>query len=333
MKISRHVVMGFVGFLLTLTVCVAVATLLLPEMPRILKTIVGLWGGFALFIVMLFAVRMIVERVFKHQPDVHENYWETVLAALDRISKGDFSVFLPETGEHFDEMVRAINKMVKGLGDIDKMRTDFISNVSHEIQSPLTSISGFAALLKTDLPEEDRRRYAAIIEMESKRLSGLSDNLMRLSNLDNTTLTRSDYRFDRQIQDAVLALEPQWAAKDITFEVDLHKTVINANADFLHQVLTNLLHNAIKFTPQGGLISVSLNDGVLKIADTGCGIPQDELPRIFERFYKVDKARDRSLGGNGLGLSIVKKILDLHGFAVQVESTVGKGTVFTIRVA
>ena len=335
MNEKLKITLGILGFTGVLTLCTVAGHFLLSliaTFPVAADLVASLWVGFLLFALLSWTLHFIAGEF--HQGDNHRRgSWEDTLTALEQISRGDFSVFLPESKDvHFNDLTKAVNDMARNLGDLDKMRSDFISNVSHEIQSPLTSIGGFAALLKTDLPEEERRRYAEIIETESRRLSGLSDNLMKLSSLDNKTVTRHDFRLDKQLQNVILALEPHWAAKKITFEADLEKTTVNGDEELLSQVWTNLLHNAVKFTPQDGIIYVSLKDGSIKIADTGCGIPQEELPRIFERFYKVDKARDRSLGGNGLGLSIVKKILDLHDWPIHVESELGKGTAFTITL-
>jgi signal transduction histidine kinase len=216
---------------------------------------------------------------------------------------------------------------------MEKMRQDFISNVSHEIQSPLTSIRGFAALLKEDaLTPERKNHYVEIIETESRRLSSLSDNLLRLSSLESSdaALSKSEYRLDRQIENAALTLEPQWRAKDITMDAELEKMALCADEGLMSEVWVNLLHNAVKFTPRHGKIMIALrpDDGEIhcKISDTGPGIAPEDQMRIFERFYKADKARDRSLGGNGLGLSIVKKIVELHGGRVEVTSELQKGT-------
>ncbi len=335
MNEKLKITLSILGFTVVLTLCAVAGHFLLSLMaalPAAVDVVASLWVGFLIFALLAWIIHLIAEQFYQGD-NRRRGSWEDTLTALEQISRGEFSVFLPENEDvHFNDLTKAVNDMARNLGDLDKMRSDFISNVSHEIQSPLTSISGFAALLKTDLPEEERRRYAEIIETESKRLSGLSNNLMKLSSLDNQTITRHDFRLDKQLQNVVLALEPHWAAKNITLEADLEKTTVNGDEELLSQVWMNLLHNAVKFTPQDGIIYVSLKDRAVKIADTGCGIPQEELPRIFERFYKVDKARDRSLGGNGLGLSIVKKILDLHEWPVRIESELGKGTTFTITL-
>jgi signal transduction histidine kinase len=258
--------------------------------------------------------------------------------AMNKMATGDFNVLVKTNEEDpFNEIADKVNRMAKELGSLEKMRQDFISDVSHEIQSPLTSISGFASLMKKgSLSEEQVTHYASIIETESKRLSKLSENLLRLSKLesDDNNLNLNRYQINKQIESILLMLEPQWSEKNITLDVSLEETTICGDEDLLSQVFINLLNNAIKFTPENGSITVKLSNkekGIeCKISDTGVGIaPQDQL-RIFERFYKVDKSRDRSLGGNGLGLSIVKKIVDLHGGQISLVSEIGKGTEFTI---
>ena len=260
--------------------------------------------------------------------------------ALAQIALGNFDVLLEtDTRGWHNDLAEAFNKMAKNLGTMETMRQDFISNVSHEIQSPLTSISGFAALLQKDgLPDDERRRYAAVIGTESRRLSSLSDNLLKLSSLENdkNPLNKREFRLDRQIEHVALTLEPQWTAKNLSLEADLQKLSVCGDEDLLSQVWMNLLHNAIKFTPEGGQINITLtideNLAYVKISDTGEGIAHEDQIRVFERFFKADKARDRALGGNGLGLSLVKKIVELHDGSVTVESEPGEGTSFTVML-
>ncbi|WP_066685868.1 sensor histidine kinase [Christensenella intestinihominis] len=278
----------------------------------------------------------------RHMPK--PNFLDEVFGALDRIAAGDFDVLIDQDAsnpynEHYNEMVSRINSMAQGLKSMEQLRQDFVSNVSHEIQSPLTSIGGYAALLHDEtLPEEKRNHYLDIIEAESKRLSGLSDNLLKLSALDadRAPFDPRPFRLDKQLEEILLLLEPQWSAKEIELNVDLQALTISGDRDLLSQVWINLLNNAIKFSHRGGTISVCLRsaDGGAQctIRDNGIGIPEADLPRIFERFYKVDKARDRKAGGNGLGLSIVKKIVGLHGGTIKAESTAGQGAAFTVSI-
>jgi signal transduction histidine kinase len=260
-------------------------------------------------------------------------------AATTRIAKGDFSVQLPMSHRNeLGELADSINKMAYSLSQLETMRRDFVSNVSHEIQSPLTSIGGFAEALRSEeLTESDRNRYVGIIKQESSRLSRLSENLLKLASLDSEQhpYEPAAYRLDRQLQDVVLSSEPAWLARRLTVELLMEETVIKADEDQLNQVWINLLTNSIKFTPEEGKISFQLSEenghAIVRIADSGSGIPEEERERVFERFYKVDPSRDRTQGGSGLGLSIVKKIIDIHGGTIDIED-VEQGTVFVVRL-
>ncbi|MBB3109505.1 signal transduction histidine kinase [Paenibacillus phyllosphaerae] len=268
--------------------------------------------------------------------------WMEVINAIRRIGKGDFTVTL-ERNRHmrgqFGELADSINDMTTNLSQMEEMRQSFISNVSHEIQSPLTSIRGFARALQEDgLEEEQRNRYYNIIETESMRLSKLSDNLLKLTSLDSDKhpFEPKPYRLDKQLRRMILACEPQWSDKDIVMDVELPELRIAADEDLLSQVWMNLLSNSIKFTPAKGVIRVHAKQQgdhiVVVLSDSGIGIAAEDVPHIFERFFKADKARDRSIGGSGLGLSIVKRILDIHGGIAEVASVLGQGTTFTVRL-
>jgi signal transduction histidine kinase len=229
--------------------------------------------------------------------------------------------------------------MALQLDQMEKMRQEFISNVSHEIQSPLTSIRGFAcALQQNDLSAEDRRHYLDIIEAESMRLSKLSANLLKLASLesDQVRFEPKPYRLDTQIRSLILASEPQWAGKRLEMDVTVDEANIIADEDLLSQVWINLLHNSIKFTPEGGSVRVALQRRAdrleVTIADTGTGIAPEDQPHIFERFYKADPSRRRSEGGSGLGLSIAKKVVELHRGTIAVRSQPGAGAAFTVEL-
>lgn len=285
--------------------------------------------------------RIISTFVFKGHTQARMHLLNQTVEALGKIARGNFNVSVEiENHDPFSEVAQSVNKMARDLASMETQRQDFISNVSHEIQSPLTSISGFAALLKTDsLTNEQRRHYLDIIETESQRLSKLSDNLLKLSTLEAETmpLTPREFRLDKQIKNAVLMLEPQWSEKNIVIDAQIDKTTINADEELLSQVWINLLHNAIKFTPVCGEINITLSEKerVIEcgITDNGIGILKEDQIHIFERFYKVDKSRDRSLGGNGLGLSLCKKIVELHGGTITLESNPDKGTRFIVTLS
>jgi len=274
-----------------------------------------------------------------HRDDLTQIH-DQLTEALSQIAQGRFDVLIdPGSISFYGQLAEAINNMAHDLGTLDTMRAEFVSNVSHEIQSPLTSINGFATLLlRDDLDAATRKHYAAIIESESRRLSSLSDNLLKLSTLDNNKnpLVKRQFRLDRQLEQIALSTEPQWSAKQLAMVADLPATTLYGDDQLLMQCWSNLLNNAIKFTPDGGQITIKVtpleHSVEVAISDTGIGIAPEHQLHVFERFYKADKARDRSLGGNGLGLSLAKTIVELHDGSINVRSQVGVGTTFMVQL-
>jgi two-component system, OmpR family, phosphate regulon sensor histidine kinase PhoR len=294
--------------------------------------------GFFLFGLCMFGISQIP--FFQEK---QSNVLRPLIDAMKNMAQGNFNIDLSfyknEFGGRnhpFNEIAKSVSHMAIELGEMEQMRQEFISNVSHEIQSPLTSISGFAHALKNnDLSDEERLQYLEIIEVESMRLSKLSENLLKLASLesDQPPFEPKTYRLDQQLRRVILSNEPQWRNKDIEMEVSLNKLTIQADEDLLNQVWINLIHNSIKFTANHGKITIELINKdperiVVIIKDTGIGMTKDVQMRIFERFYKADPSRNRSSGGNGLGLSIVKKIIEMHKGEIQVESSPNKGTEF-----
>lgn len=294
---------------------------------------------------MLFGVGIAIIGLFL-RPNEHKLFTE-LIEVMRRISRGDFQVdlapLLGQMGRHererhpFAQLVTTIDDMAANLKEMEELRQEFISNVSHEIGSPLTSIMGFAKALKSGtLDPEERERYLDIIETECVRLSKLSDNLMKLAVLDSakSPVHPAVYRLDKQLITLILACEPQWEAKDIDMNLEPEELDITADEDLMSQVWLNLLHNAIKFTPPGGRISVAVTRengyAAVRVADSGPGIAVEDQPRIFERFYKADKSRTRASGGSGLGLSIAHKIVEMHRGSISVASRPGEGAVFTV---
>jgi two-component system, OmpR family, phosphate regulon sensor histidine kinase PhoR len=270
------------------------------------------------------------------------NVFNPIVEALEKIAKGDFSVRLDSANpdnQMMGVLANSVNKMALELEQMETLRQEFISNVSHEIQSPLTSIGGFAQALQNDqLGVEERHHYLAIIETESRRVSRITEDLLRLAALESehAKFEPKPYRLDKQVRSLILACEPQWVEKGLEFNAALDEVEITADEDLLSQVWTNLIHNSIKFTPQGGKVWVDLRregDAVeFKIRDSGIGIAAEDRARIFERFYKADRSRTRSNGGSGLGLAIAKKIVELHGGEIGVESDPGTGTTFSVKL-
>jgi signal transduction histidine kinase len=268
--------------------------------------------------------------------------FEPIVRAMEQIAKGDFQVRLhyhTRANPVVSELASSVNQMALELNQLEQMRQEFISNVSHDIQSPLTSIRGFAQALHDEhLSVEERDHYLAIIENESMRLSRMTDNLLKLASLEseNVRLAPQSYRLDKQIRTLIVAYEPQWTAKTLDMDVALEELEIVADEDLLSQVWGNLLHNSIKFTPDGGRVCVEAHRQgstvECRIMDTGIGIPEEAQAHIFERFSKADASRERSREGSGLGLAIAKKIVELHQGTIGVASQAGAGTTLTVSL-
>lgn len=303
--------------------------------PGFVKQMINALGSFFILGMILFLIGEFMHP--KRRAVFHE-----LTDAIRRIAKGDFNVNLEVNERHlnpFTEVFDSINHMAVELNQMEQVRQEFISNVSHEIQSPLTSISGFTKALRNDqLSREERLHYLGIIEMESTRLSKLSENLLKLASLEaeRYPVERKRYRLDKQLRSIVLSCEPQWVEKNIDIDISLEEVMIMADEDRLSQVWVNLINNSIKFSARGGTVGIQLkqnNDEVIVcVSDAGIGIAAEDQAHIFERFYKADKSRNRMSGGSGLGLSIVKKIIEMHDGSIQVESKLGEGTKFTVHL-
>lgn len=275
----------------------------------------------------------VVEAAFLIQP------LRKMTEATKRMAQGDFSSELKaRRKDELGVLVQSFNEMRRQLRQIEEMRQDFVSNVSHEIQSPLTSIRGFAKALKENetLGHMERDRYLGIIIAESERMSRMSDNLLQLASLESKhhPFHPVTFRLDEQIRQTAVALEPQWAAKSISINLELPVVKICGDRDQLDQVWINLLGNSIRFTPEGGKIAIYVRRGIhqvsVTIKDTGIGISPEDQAHLFERFYKADRSRNRVNNGNGLGLAIVKRIVDLHHGYIEVRSDPGTGTEITV---
>lgn len=268
---------------------------------------------------------------------------QTLAKATSRVAHGDFSVFVPtintpDKWDYLDIMIMDFNTMVEELGSMETLKTDFFSNVSHEFKTPLAVIYNNAQLLdKEELSEEKRKEYTQNILKSSKRLADLIMNMLKLNKLEKQTIQPAPERYDlcRQICDCALQFEDAWEMKDIEFEVDMEdRVMVVADAGLLELVWTNLLSNAVKFTPMGGTVTItqtSNKDSVtVSVADTGCGMDEATIKHIYDKFFQGDTSH--STEGNGLGLSLVRRILQLSEGSISVESTVGKGSVFTVQL-
>jgi signal transduction histidine kinase len=261
-------------------------------------------------------------------------------SAVKEMAKGNLAFRLKHRRkDEFGDLMDSFNHMASELQNIDKIREDFVINVSHEIQSPITSIRGFTRAIRDGIiPMEHQKEHLDIIYEETIRLSRLSEGLLRLASLDSEyhPFHPVTFRLDEQLRRVILVSEPLWMAKNLEVILNLESCSIKADRDLLEQVWQNLISNAIKYSDEKKRIEVNMkNTGQVlnvHVIDTGRGIPKEDLPYVFDRFYMVDKARSRSGAGNGLGLSIVKKIIELHGYKITVESKEGKGTCFTVSI-
>ena len=266
-----------------------------------------------------------------------------IMDALDQVMQGDFTVriapvkeFAGETG--FNEIIHAINQMTAELQGTETLRTDFIANVSHELKTPLAVMGNYATMLqRPGTTEEEKNEYAKAISEAARKLAQLITNILKLNKLENQQIFPQPKEFDlgEQLCECLLVFEDAWEAKNLEIETDIEDNVrIKSDPELLSLVWNNLISNAVKFTPDGGKISVHLKadeDTVtVQVRDTGCGMKPETGMHIFEKFYQGDKSH--STKGNGLGLSIVKRIVDIINAEITVESKVGEGSCFTVEI-
>ena len=262
--------------------------------------------------------------------------------ATQRIMSGDFSAHVKKIHgagmDGFNQVGRSINAMAEELSSVEMLRTDFIANVSHEMKTPLAVIQNYGTLLQTpDLPEENRIEYARAITDASRRLADMMTNILKLNRLENQNIFPSLTTFDlgEQLCESLLQYEGTWERKNIEIETDIAEGVtVCADAELLLLVWNNLFSNAFKFTEEGGKVTLTLTQdaeyATVKIADTGCGMTREVGEHIFEKFYQGDTSR--ATQGNGLGLALVKRVIDIMQCEIGVESTVGVGTAFTVKI-
>lgn len=258
--------------------------------------------------------------------------------ATTEVARGNFSVRVRETLDaEYGTLTRNFNRMAEELSGIETLRGDFISNVSHEFKTPLASIQGFAKLLQDDsLSDSDRCEYTQIIIDETTRLSKLASNILNLSKLENQTTIANKTRFslDEQIRKIILMLEPEWSKKNINLDIALDDIYYFGNEELMGQIWQNIINNAIKFTPDNGVIKVQLyrteSNITVRISDNGIGISHEAKEKIFEKFYQGDHSRKTE--GNGLGLALVKRIIDLCGGRIYVENLYEGGVCFVVEL-
>ena len=262
--------------------------------------------------------------------------------AAEKIMNGDFSArvrLMPASGmEGFNQIGESINKMAEELSGVETLRTDFIANVSHEMKTPLAVMQNYGTLLQTPaLSEEKRVEYAKAITVASRRLADMMTNILKLNRLENQQIYPHPTTFDlgEQLCESLLQYEGTWERKNIEIETDIAENVlVCADAELLSLVWNNLFSNAFKFTEDGGRVTLTLTanetHATVKVTDTGCGMSAEVGAHIFEKFYQGDTSH--ATQGNGLGLPLVKRVVDIMQGEIGVESTVGVGTTFSVRI-
>ena len=265
-----------------------------------------------------------------------------ITEATEKIMSGDFSVRIKpmqNSGmEGFNQIAMAINQMAEELSSVETLRTDFIANVSHEMKTPLAVMQNYGTLLQApDLSDEKRIEYAKGITDGSRRMADMMTNILKLNRLENQQIYPQVSEFDlgEQLCECLLQYENVWEKAKIEIETDIEEDVkVKADAELLGHVWNNLFSNAFKFTPAGGRVTVSLtateHHAIVKVTDTGCGMTPEVGAHIFEKFYQGDTSH--SVQGNGLGLALVKRVIDITQGEIGVESAVGKGSTFTVRI-
>ena len=326
-------------FFLTVAAIVTVAVLVYSALPADMADgakagiMLGVIAALALFCT---AADLVRRKLTEDRPV------QKILDATDAIAAGDFSVRLQPRHlyrhrDQYDAIMENLNKMAAELSRTEMLHNDFVSNVSHELKTPIAVIRNYAEALANSAPDEEtRRKYADALVAASKRLTALVTNVLKLNKLENQTLSPAFRRFrlDEMLAEAALAYEDAIERKHIDLICDLEETEITSAPDYLEIVWNNLLSNAVKFTGEGGTISLSLrtegSKAIVRVADTGCGISAETGKHIFEKFYQGERSHAQE--GNGLGLALVKKVIDLIGGEISVESKVGKGSAFTVTL-
>ncbi|MBQ9733787.1 MAG: HAMP domain-containing histidine kinase [Clostridia bacterium] len=263
-----------------------------------------------------------------------------IVEATERVIGGDFSVRIEKPdypgSDDFEDIINSFNKMAEELSGVEALRGDFISNVSHEMKTPLAVIENYTRLLSAEgITEEGRAEYTAIIRQSSRRLSSMITNILKLNKLEHQKIFPKSERFNltENLAESLFDFESVWEKKNIRLDTYIEDDVyMEADRELLSLVWNNLLSNAFKFTEEGGRVTVVLccrdSDVIVRVADTGCGMSREVGAHIFDKFYQGDTSH--ATEGNGLGLALVKRVVDILGGEIYVESTLGEGSAFTV---
>ena len=289
---------------------------------------------FALFERSLVLILIIILGIVAVSMIVSVKLTNNLIAPFRRIPELIRTNSPPEESGIYPEVIPLVEEIRNARNAQSEMRQEFTANVSHELKTPLTSISGYAELIESGMAQgEDSVKFAGKIKNESARMLVLIGDILRLSELDSIGDTPLDDEVDLKAvaEDCKERLTQQAESRGIRITVKGERAVVTGSRTELGELVYNLVDNAIKYNRENGNIEIETADKKLTVSDTGIGIPQESIPRIFERFYRIDKSRSRAKGGTGLGLSIVRHIAERHGAKIEVESTLGVGTSITVR--
>lgn len=289
--------------------------------------------GFAILNIVIISavlVRINLKNIFRPIEQINE--------ATKKVALGEYDIELESKREdEIGELTNNFNKMTHGLKSTENLQKEFINNVSHEIKTPVSSIEGFAKFLKDEnLTQEEREEYANIIIEEAKRLENLTGKILKLSKLNNQEIitNKQEIEVAEQIRKAISLLEPKWSKKDIKINVSLEEKIFLGDEDLIFQVWVNIIDNAIKFSNEGGSIDIKVyeKDGNInvEIKDRGIGMKEEELEKVYDRFYQIDRSHSKE--GSGLGLAIVKRIVELSEGKIEIKSKENKGTTVIVKL-
>lgn len=332
---------GYVIFFLTLAFCVTVCFLMFTFVEE--KTDGKRWvTALVMLLVILFLSFLCTLVDIVRRKVMIETPVEKILHWTNRVAAGDFSARLTTRHvygkyDEFDEIMENLNLLAEALQKTELLQSDFISSVSHELKTPVSIVRSYASLLKrNDLAEDEREKCIATIVNATGRMSDLVTNILKLNKLENQTI-KPDFapiHLTEQLTEAVLSFEDVIEKKSLVLSCELDEIKIVSSPELLSIVWNNLLSNAVKFSNEGGMVEVKLKKteqgAVVSVSDTGEGIPPEVGKRIFEKFYQADSSRSGE--GNGLGLALVKKVIDILGGEITVASEQGKGSTFTVMV-
>lgn len=333
---SYFLFFGIIAFVITCTFLLSFSAVELPE--EDVRTFAPLAFYNIFVLTTLFWLVDVIRRVLTVERPARE-----INRVLKRLMEGDFSARTAnfKSIDHegrFREIADSIDMLAEELSGVETLRTDFIANVSHELKTPLAVIQNYGTMLqKPGLSEEKRIEYSKAITDASRRLASLITNILKLNKLENQQIFPSvaEYNLSEQICECLLQFESTWEKKNINIETDIEDEVmIRSDSELLSLVWNNLFSNAIKFTEASGTVSVSLKSNkewiIVKVSDTGCGMSPEVGTHIFEKFYQGDTSHYTQ--GNGLGLALVKRVVDIMQGEISVESVPGEGSTFTVRI-